>query len=295
MHTVGGQPTFGQRGADWIPPQGAAASPHPSYGPVLHTPPAPGHAATGLSAAGGGGVPQVPQHDPFAVSLRNQVIDRMLTMSRNHAAHAWTNRRSQPVCPHAIAFLYADAMPMGSAGMAHDDGVRFATVVAATRMVNDSDDVQDLTRLLYRLTNLARGRYLPTAGGFDPAVQMATHRDRSSGHAYYIGLGVSTLDTPKSMWAAVQRTGSDVEDVAGRCFVLLADDTALLIDRGAPRLGRHDVGVHATRDLNYAGGVPPRAWTEYLDVTGMPAHIDVWNVMDDLHQLTLRQTRRPTL
>lgn len=270
--------------------------------PILHTPPPPGYAAAAAPApvADGGG-PGAPRHDPVAASVRNQVVDRMVRMSRNHATHAWENRRSQPVCPHAIGFLFADPVPRSEPDQDETEEQRrfrvlqFFTVAAATRMVNDSPDVRDLPQLLFRLTTLARERYLPTPGGFDPAVQMAIHRDRTSGRAQYIGLGVSTLDTLGATWDEALGTAMDVDDIPGRCFALLADNTAIVIDRGASRRARKDIGVHATTDLNYAGGLAPRLWTHHPTVSTMPAPSDVWDLMNDLHQLTFHQRPRPTL
>src|SRR5262249_25091269 len=147
--------------------------------------------------------------------------------------HAWRHRRDRPVAPHALGFLYADPIPPA------EDGRRYYHVVAATRMVNDDPAVRDLPALLYRLAALARERYLPTPGGFDPAVHMTTHQDEPSGAARYIGLGVSTLDTPAGTWDDVQASAGGADEVPGRCYALLCDGTAILADRG----GRDSFGA----------------------------------------------------
>jgi hypothetical protein len=248
----------------------------------LYTPPPPGYVASG---AQGGPV----GFDPVASSIRSQVVDRLVRMSIRHGGHAWRCRRDRPVAPHAIGFFYADPARVGA------DGRQFFTVVAATRMVNDEPGVRDLPRLLYRLAALARDRYLPTPGGFDPATQMTTHQDRSSGVAQYIGLGVSTLDTPAGSWDEVQATAADQRDIPGRCYALLLDHTAILVDRGAARETFGAVAVRSTGDLNVAPGVPDRMWIHHPNVASMPAPADVWERMYELHALTLHQPRRPTL
>jgi hypothetical protein len=212
----------------------------------------------------------------------------MVRMSAHHAAHAWRHRRDRPVAPHALGFLYADPIPPA------EDGWQFFTVVAATRMVNDDPAVRDLPQLLYRLTALARERYLPTPGGFDPAVHMTTHQDKPSGPAQYIGLGVSTLDTPAGMWDDVRARAAGTDEVPGRCYALLLDGTAILADRGA-RNSFDTVSVRCTADLNVAPGLAGRRWIHDPDVSTMPAPIDVWERMYDLHTLTLHQPRRPYL
>jgi hypothetical protein len=227
--------------------------------------------------------------DAVASSIRNQVVDRVVRMSVRHAAHAWRHRRDRPVGPHAVGFLYADPVSVAAGQRQH------FTVVAATRMVNDEASVRDLPRLLHRLTSLARTRYIPTAGGFNPAVHMSNHRDPSSAGAHYIGLAVSSLDTPAGSWDDAQAAATDTDDLAGRGYAILIDHTAILVDRAAHRDGFGTVSVHSTGDLNVMWGVAGRMWIRHPDVASMPAPADVWERMVELHALTLNQPHRPTL
>ena len=224
----------------------------------------------------------------MSASVRNQVVVRLVRMNLRHAAHAWEHRRDRPVAPHAVCFLYVDRRPAEAQG-------EFLEVVAATRMFNDDPTVQDLPRLLHRLTVLARDRYAGTPGGFDPAVQMTGHHDQSSGAATYIGLGVSTLDTPAGGWAQMQQAATGPEDIAGRCLALLTDHTAMVLDRGASRDAFGAVSVHSTTDLNVAPGLAGRAWIHHRDVSTMPASADVWDRLHELHMVTVNQPHRPTL
>jgi hypothetical protein len=251
-------------------PTGPAAM--PARGATLHTP--------------SGTWP--PPHDPVAANVRNRVVDRLVRMSVRHGVHAWEHRRDRPVAPHAVAFFFTAPEAPDVERVGYD-------VSAATRMTNDDPSVRDLPRLLFRLSRLAQERYLPTPGGFDPATQMCSHRDLNSGTAVYAGIGVSTLDTPAASWDDIQRQAAGVEDIPGRCYALLADHTALLIDRGPTRTTFGAVTVHSTGDLNLTPGVALRTWIPHADVSSMPAALDVWERLHELHSLTLNQPRRPML
>lgn len=275
------------------PAMGQPAAPgagHQQRGPTLYAPPPPGFMESEPTAPVEGVPPGAAGFDPVAASVRNQVVDRLVRMSVRHAAHAWRHRRDRPVAPHAVGFLYADPVPTPQAQTR-----QFFKVVAATRMVNDDPSVRDLPRLLYRLTALARDRYLPTPGGFDPATHMTNHHDEASGTAQYIGLGVSTLDTPAGMWDEIQTAAAGTDDLPGRGYALLLDHTAILVDRAANREAYGTVSVRSTGDLNVAWGLAGRMWIRHPDVSSMPAPLDVWERMHELHTLTLHQRQRPTL
>lgn len=124
---------------------------------------------------------------------------------------------------------------------------------------------------------------------------MTTHQDPTSGAAQYIGLGVSTLDTMTVTWADIQATADDTDDLPGRCYALLLDHTAILIERAATREGYGATSVRSTGDLNVARGLAGRMWIHHPDVSSMPAPVEMWERLYDLHTLTLRQPRRPTL
>jgi hypothetical protein len=124
---------------------------------------------------------------------------------------------------------------------------------------------------------------------------MTNHRDEASGNAHYIGIGVSTLDTPAGSWDDVQSAATGTADLPGRAYALLVDHTALLIDRAATRQAYGTVSIHSTGDLNVQWGIAGRMWVRHPDVSFMPASPDVWERMYDLHALTLHQRQRPTL
>jgi hypothetical protein len=271
-----GQPVMGQQRPDL---DATVVGP----GPMLHAPPPLGQSRLDLDPQG---------IDQLAVSVRNQAIHRMELLSRNHARVAFESP-GPPICPHAIAFLYLDTVPMPAGAGA--GRMPWRKVVAATRIVPDTPDVRELSTLLFRLARLARERYLPTPGGFDPAVHMSVYRDQTTGRAEYIGVGVSTLDTPDMRWEQACATAEDTDDLGGRMYVLLADHTAILIDRPPPRRGRRDLGVHSTGNLNFRDALAPRVWTGHRDVSTMPVEPEIWDLLTELHQAAFEQNPRPTL
>ncbi len=212
-------------------------------------------------------------HEAASARLRNLSIDRLLRMNARHATHAWLQRRARPVGPHGLAFLYADQLLPD----------QHADVAAATRLVDDGEDVRNLPRLLYRLTTLARERYLPN-GGFDPRATLANRTDPMSAAATYIGLGVSSLDTFDASWADNQRAAAGPLDLPGRCFVLLTDGSMMLVERG----GRHvfgEVRVTSTHDLNVEPGIASRHWKRRTDLHTVGATAEIWRRLYDLHEL----------
>jgi len=222
-------------------------------------------------------------HDPAVVDLRNQVVDRLRMMNAKHAQHAWDRRNGDPIGPHGLAFFYATPT-MG-------DRPRYQ-LATATRLFLAGPDVDDLPRLLYRLSGLAAG--LARADGFDPGTQMADRIEPMPRGARYVGVGVSSLDTDTGTWAQVRQEADGLIDVPGRCYAYLADTTCLQLDRRASRdFGQ--VNITSSHDLNTVPGLPTRMW-RWADrrydeqyrrwVVGFlddPATRDIWRWLIQLH------------
>lgn len=227
--------------------------------------------------------PQDPTpHDPVAARIRNLVIDRLLRMNARHATHAWLQRRAHPVGPHGLAFLYCDRV----------NGSQYHSVAAATRLVDDAEDVRELPRLLFRLSTLARERYAGDAGGFDPRVCMTNRYDPMSAGAVYIGVGVSSLDTAAATWAEVQASARGPLDIPGRCFALLTDGTLLLLERGAQDVFG-DIRIQSTHDLNLEPGLAARRWSWRVELHAAPGTTEVWRQLSNLHDLAARHRQPP--
>jgi hypothetical protein len=230
-------------------------------------------------------------HDPVAADLRNQVVDRLRRMNVLHARHAWERRNRDPLGPHSVAFFYAE--PSASEppsrgryphGKQHHDELPRAVLRTATRMFLDGPEVADLPRLLYDLTSIAKV-YLGQ-NYFDPRAQMCDRVERMSRHAGYLGLGVSTLDTPAGRWADVRQAASSELDVPGRCLALLADTTMLLLDRGA----EEQFGVFRICSTHSLDVVPLQRWRTWQWAPDLPDLRDpltrhIWYWLGQLHRV----------
>jgi hypothetical protein len=214
-------------------------------------------------------------HDEAGAELRNQIVDRLRRMNSLHLRHAWESRRRDPIGPHAIVFCYADTASLRP--------LRYR-LACATRIFLDGEEVQNLPHLLYELGVIAEG--YGAAGGFDPRSQMATRVEPMSSDAVYIGVGVSTLDTPSGAWAEVVDSGIGPVNIPGRCFAYLSDGGMLLCDRrGQDEYGAfHIVSTH-TLDISF--GVPHRTWRwgHHLPALDDPATRDTWGWLMHLHKL----------
>jgi hypothetical protein len=121
---------------------------------------------------------------------------------------------------------------------------------------------------------------------------MANRTDSIPRSASYIGIGVSTLDTPDACWAKARQAAMSELDIGGRCFALLVDDTMLLLDRH----GEQGFGVFtivSTHDLNVTPGLPTRMWRwgYYLADLTDPATREIWHWLGQLHGVCLRGQR----
>ena len=206
-------------------------------------------------------------HDPLWVEVRNQALERMQKMNANHAMHAWERRRAvNAIGAHGLAFLYWD-IP-GGGGRPHH-----LVVAAGTRLVHDEDGVREPDRLIYRLVKLAHERYLPF-GEFDPRNTMVNSMDPMSDQARFIGVGLSSLDTPSITWEQTQRQANGPHEIPGCCYLLLQDGTRIVLDRQDDRqLGQ--VKVVSTGELNIMRGNPSRLWEYRLEIPE-PASLWEW-------------------
>jgi hypothetical protein len=225
------------------------------------------------------------ERDVIWPSVRNQTVDRLLRMNIRHAAFAWEVRRDRPVAPWAVAFLYTQPLPDGAGAP------RYRAVAAATRMILEDSDLGGPAHLLFRLTELARDRYLAQSGEFDPVV-MTTHQDPVEVPAPYLGVGLSCLGRPGQPWSELRR--GDSGDIPGQGFAILADGSVMLIDRAARRdLSR--VMVHSTGELSFPDGAALRPWTRHRTVESIPAPMEIWEQLHWLHVVTSSQPHPPIL
>jgi hypothetical protein len=215
--------------------------------------------------------PSDPHEQTRMVQLRNAALMRMREMSSRHGMHAFDERRGPDAMgPHAIAFLYQDYERRP--GMATQEVVR-----AATRLFRDSDEVRDLPQLLHTLAGIAQ--QYAARGPFDPRRTMVHRNDDMTTQARYIGVAVSSLDTPAGHWASVQERARNALEIAGRSYMHLIDDTRVILDRGGP-FGV--VGITQSTAPLEAGGLAYGNWQPLHLRPGDPDE-PVWMALETLH------------
>jgi hypothetical protein len=250
--------------------------PEATYGQPPPPPPPP------PTYGGNGGTewtdPGPEQHDRVAAEIRNLVVDRLSQMNAQHALNAWEHRRKTPIGPHALAFFYLEQIEPGNPP-------RYATPMAA-RLFLDGEDVSFLPELLYKMVGIGRRR-LARGDDFDPLAVMARRQDEMSSRAQYIGVGISSLETPTLSWAEIQQNAFGPLDIPGRGVAVLTDGTRLLLERGDRSHG--PTHVRSSHQLDLVPGIPSRRWT-WLRDTVEPNSAEYW--LQELHQAVLEGQRR---
>jgi len=252
------------------------SEPEAAYGPPPPPPPPPGNYDDN------GGPPPterpVDQQERVAAEIRNLVVDRLSQMNAQHALNAWEHRRKTPIGPHALAFFYLEVIEPGNPP-------RYATPIAA-RLFLDGEDVSFLPELLYKMVGIGRRR-LAQGDDFDPLVTMARKQDEMSTRTQYIGVGVSSLETPTRSWAEIQDSAFGPLDIPGRGLAVLTDGTRLVLERGDRSHG--PTHVRSSHQLDLVPGIPSRRWTWLRDPVE-PNGTEYW--LHELHQAVLEGQRR---
>ncbi|GIH03406.1 hypothetical protein Rhe02_14730 [Rhizocola hellebori] len=166
-------------------------------------------------------------YDPTPyVDVRQQAVDRLRRMAVNLAFHAWEQRFSDRLCPHALAYLY----------LHHDQRPGFWKLTAAWQLWLDRPEVRVLPQLLFDLHH----QFAPRAvgNGFDIREELSVNRDErmpaNPADTTFIGLGVVSLDTESGPWELIQRRACTAMDVPSRMWIVLTDGTLI----AAQQLGR---------------------------------------------------------
>src|SRR5436305_12206081 len=156
----------------------------------------------------------------------------------------------------------------------------------AARLFLDGEDVAFLPELLYRMVGIARRR-LGRGDDFDPLAVMARKQDEMSPRAQYIGVGVSSLETPALSWTEIQQNAFGPLDIPGRGVAVLTDGTRLLLGRGDRSHG--PTHVRYSHQLDLTPGIPSSRST-WLPVGDDP--ISAEYRLQELHRAVLHGQRR---
>ncbi|MEJ3743111.1 hypothetical protein WEI85_07480 [Actinomycetes bacterium KLBMP 9797] len=218
----------------------------------------------------------VPPPEPTAwelamPDLRNKVANRLHEMSWKHAQAAWERRRKDPIGAHALALFYAEPP--------HGDPPR-CELRTCIRLFLGADE-QHLPRLLFEMAGVA-SRHL-RAGG-DPRTELVNSCEPMSSSAAYVGIGVSSLDTPNGTWPQVQRTAYSDMDVPGRCWAVLYDGTRIVVDRFAKQ-NYGQVDIQSTQVLHDVSGQLRRRWRPLNEPNADEDTIYTWRFLRELHEV----------
>lgn len=188
-----------------------------------------------------------PRREAVSAEVRNQIARRVVDANFEHARAAWARRRSDPIGPHVTIYLYSSGSELRLA---------YRVFLAA--------DEPSLPHLLHELVphvrhQLAAGLDVRDAqctvveDGMRPDPYCLRPADLHLRPATYLGVAVSSLDTPAGSWAQVCRTATSEVSIPGRCYVWLVDDTVVVIDRLArDQFGR--VTVYANEPVRASLG-----------------------------------------
>ncbi|MET8907425.1 hypothetical protein [Micromonospora sp. NPDC004551] len=212
--------------------------------------------------------------------IRQAVVHRVQYANALHASHFWDLRRTSPVGPHALVFLYASLDPRFA-----DPRRPYYEIKAASRLFRDGEEVQDLPALLAELCEIAEG-YLAGGKVFDPVAQMTQAGEPMPAEARYVGVSVSSLlGGADEAGAALPGVGG--MGIPGRNLVVMSDDNLLVVER--PARAHEQVVVHSTAPHFSGGGVEVRTW---LPLTGEQQVNPAWRSLRHLNQLVLAGQER---
>jgi hypothetical protein len=214
-----------------------------------------------------------------AIDVRNQVVARMRFMNLKHAQHAWEQRYRDPLAPYGLAFLFVQSDPVRAGRL---------LVKAATKLWLAGPETEHLPRLLFGLNDLI-GRRMQ-AGPLNVRAELANRTDDGmSDDAYYIGVGLSSLDTHTGTWEQVRDRVDSLIHVPGQIMTVLTDQTTIYCDRRAFNEFNafHIYSTHSLGDV-FTNGVYRWSWTQPEQLRTDPALAEVLHWLDTLN-LTLWQ------
>jgi hypothetical protein len=213
--------------------------------------------------------------------MRGQIVDRMIRINTSHALQAADRLGTKlAVGPHCLALFSVDQAPS-----------RYQRLSTATRLILDGDDAENLPDLLRDLTDRAREKI---AEGYasgrrwdprTPLTGLVLRSEELDEATTYIGLGVSTLDTPGLPWSRARQrvTGADGLHLRGQGLIYLQDGTAMQVIRRAQMAsGQHEITASRRVDSQY-----PSRRDEYLIERATHHGDESWELMRHLHEVLL--------
>ena len=243
-----------------------------------------------------------------AADVRRAAIHRLMVMNTKHLHNAWVQRRSDPLAPHGLAFLFVQPARQVR-------GITYYTVSAATKLWladEDTDVAMRLFRYYHKVKDLL-------AGPDTDVRDLADRRDPAMAEdASYVGLGLSSLDTSTGAWHDVLARGRVVAydtpasalgprrsrvplgapvsgefDIPGSIRIVLADGATIVAERrGIPEYDQRI--IHSTHSLNFDRLRGPYPWQNCTadELAADPAHGEILRWMGALNDLLFQVDQR---
>jgi hypothetical protein len=192
----------------------------------------PGFSESPYSATGSVLGPLSDVHDPNReADLRHQALERMQYMNIQHAMYAWERRYHDPISPYGLAFLYVQPSAQGT----------WQELKAATKLWLDGPEAADPAHLLYNLNQVVTREAARV--DFDIRRDLANRTDEGTlEDAWYVGLGLSSLDTYSGSWQAACATAADHAEIPGLALIAMIDSTVIACNRrGTNEFGAMDI------------------------------------------------------
>lgn len=171
-------------------------------------------------------------HDPTRdTDLRQQALERLRYMNIQHAMHSWERRYRDPIAPYGLAFFYVQPAAHGT----------WQELKASTKLWLDGPEAADPARLLYALNRVVAQE--AARPGFDLRHDLANRTDDGMrDDAWYVGLGLSSLDTYSGRWSTACTTATDHTEIPGLMLIVMIDSTVIACSRrGTNEFGAMDV------------------------------------------------------
>ena len=225
--------------------------------------------------------PQRPEVEPISSALRGQIVDRMIRINTSHALQAADRLGTKlAVGPHCLALFSIETVPG-----------RYQRLSTATRLILDGEDAENLPDLLRDLTARARERIAEAHAAGQrweprtPLTGLVLRSEEFGENTPYIGLGISTLDTPELPWRRAKQsvTGADGLHLRGQGMIYLNDDTAVhLVRRAQMASGQHEITASRRVDSQY-----PSRRDEHLIERASHQGDHSWELLRQLHEVLL--------
>jgi len=234
-------------------------------------------------------VPQPPVAEPpkpevplLSASVRGRALDRSIQVNASHARNAADRIGTRDALGEHALILFSV-----------DETARPFRLSTATRLDYEEHRGEDLPGLLHALTthawNQIQGAHR-SGRRWDPRTPMdglVLRSDEVTPETEYIGLGISTLDTPSATWHDTKRTvtSADGLNLAGQGYVLLKDGTAMYFLRQS-QMGGHS-GQHTIITNRPVHSIyRPRLDNELIFNASLQ-ETTVWQGLEKLHHVLM--------